>query len=95
MTSLTRFETDNAARYLTKLCQHFGRKVEVQETGKAGWIQFPFGRCEMTVKPHHLELRATAPDADGLALVAQVVTSHLERYAFRENPMLDWQTTPD
>jgi len=95
MTSLTRFETQNAARYLTKLLQHFGRKVEVQETGEAGWVQFPFGRCEMTADAQHLELRASAPDAEGMALVVQVVTSHLERYAFRENPMLDWQTTPD
>lgn len=95
MTSLTRFETQNAARYLTKLLQHFGRKVEVQKTGDGGWVQFPFGRCEMTADAHHMEFRASAADAEGLALLVEVLTSHLERYAFRENPSLDWKTTHD
>ncbi|MEO1795930.1 MAG: DUF2218 domain-containing protein [Pseudomonadota bacterium] len=95
MTSYTRFDTPNAARFLTKLCEHFGRKVEAQETGGAGWVQFPFGRCEMKAASDHLEFRASAPSAEGLAMVVQVVTSHLERYAFRENPLLDWSTAPE
>lgn len=92
MTSLTRFKTLNAARYLAKLCEHFGRKVEVHAGADAGWVKFPFGHCEMKADARCLEFRATAPDAEGLAMVVHVVTRHLERYAFRENPSLDWQT---
>ncbi|MEM7721519.1 MAG: DUF2218 domain-containing protein [Pseudomonadota bacterium] len=95
MISRSRFETPNAARYLDKLCTHFGSKVKVQIDGDAGWVQFPFGCCEITANADHLEFCASASDAKDLATVAQVVTSHLERYAFRENPSLNWQTTPD
>ncbi|MEL7125369.1 MAG: DUF2218 domain-containing protein [Pseudomonadota bacterium] len=94
MNSFARFETDRAARYLDTLCKHFGRKVAVHSDGHEAWVQFPFGRCDMRAYAHHLDLRARATDADALAQVVHVMTSHLERYAFRENPVLDWQPAP-
>ncbi|GAB5445201.1 DUF2218 domain-containing protein [Gymnodinialimonas sp.] len=95
MTRLARFETDRAVRHLETLCKHFGRKVAVHCDGRDGWVQFPFGRCEMRADERQLEMRATAEDASALAIVVQVMTSHLERFAFRENPVLDWQVAPD
>ena len=95
MTSQTDFETPNAARFMAQLCKHFAHKVEVQSGPQSAWVAFPFGRCDMTADARRLELRATAPDAAGLARVQQVVTSHLERFAFRENPTLTWRPVPD
>lgn len=95
MMRFTRFETLYAAGYLDKLREHFSRRVAVHAVLNRCWVQFPFGRCDMAAGPHHLELRASALDAGGLALVVEVVSSHLDRHAFRENPTLDWETKLD
>lgn len=95
MHSVAHFETDSAHRYLEVLCQHFGLRAEVQCGVDAGWVRFPFGRCDMTADARRLEMIARADDAETLDLVVDVVTRHLERYAFRENPRLDWRTPSD
>lgn len=94
MNATSTFETARASRYLTALVHHFGRRVEAACDGDTGWVQFPFGRCEMTAAENRLELSATAQDGKGLRQVEHIVTSHLERFAFRENPELVW-TSPD
>lgn len=86
------FKTDGAGRYLVTLCTHFDRKVEAECDINKGWVQFPFGRCEMTADDKKLEFFVSAEDQRRLDQVVQIVTSHLERFAFRENPNLDWQT---
>ncbi len=91
MKALASFQTGNASRYLTMLCSHFGNKVEAKCDGNEGWVKFPFGRCEMTADSSQLEMRAVADDQPQLDDVVRIVTSHLERFAFRENPILDWQ----
>lgn len=76
------------------ICQHFGRRVEVDCDASTGWVQFPFGRCELAADDTQLEMIASAKDQPRLEQVVDTVTSHLERFAFRENPKLDWQTNP-
>lgn len=95
MHSIAHLKTRSARRYLEALCQHFGRKAEVQCDKDQGWVQFPFGRCDMKADATQLEMIASAEDADDLVLVVDIVTRHLERYAFRENPRLDWHTSND
>jgi len=85
------FETDRAERYLEMICLHFGRKVQSDFSSNTGWVQFPFGRCDMTAGRSRLQLRACAENQSQLDEVVKVITSHLERFAFRENPTLDWQ----
>jgi hypothetical protein len=94
MNTFAVFETERAPRYLAKLCHHFGRKVQAQCDTTKGWVEFPFGRCDMTADETRLELVASAEDQKRLDQVMQILTSHLERFAFRENPALDWQTSP-
>ena len=91
MNTTASFETDRASRYLKALCHHFGRKVDAKCDDTAGWVQFPFGRCEMSASGHILELNATAEDERQLSQVVKIVTSHLERFAFREDPKLEWK----
>ena len=83
-------KTERAGRYLTALCHHFGRKVEAECDETTGWVQFPFGRCEMVADDRSLELRAMADSQQELAQVTRIVTGHLERFAFREDPKLTW-----
>ena len=92
MNTSSTFKTDRASRYLTALCHHFGRKVEAECKPEQGWVQFPFGRCEMKADEGQLALTASAENQKNLDQVVQIITSHLERFAFRENPSLDWGT---
>lgn len=85
------FQTEGASRYLKMLCTHFSRKVEADFDTKTGWVNFPMGRCEMTASAQQLEMQVTAEDQTRLDQLVQIVTSHLERFAFRENPELVWR----
>lgn len=95
MKAFASFQTSSANRYLAMLCNHFGKRVKSQCNASEGWVQFPFGRCEMTADHSQLEMLASAEDQTRLNQVVQVVTNHLDRFAFRENPILDWQEPPN
>lgn len=90
MNTSTTLKTDSAGRYLKSLCHHFGRKVEAKCDATSGWVQFRIGRCDMTADDNQLALTVSADDQTNLDQVVQIVTSHLERFAFRENPTLAW-----
>lgn len=92
MKSLASFKTERACKYLKALCVHFGRKVDAQYENETGWVQFPFGRCEFKADGGTLEFCASADDRRQLDKVTNIITSHFERFAFRENPKLDWRT---
>jgi hypothetical protein len=92
MNTSTTFDTESASRHLKSLCNHFGRKVDAECNATAGWVQFRIGRCDMTADENKLALTVSAEDQKNLDQVVQIVTSHLERFAFRENPVLAWQT---
>lgn len=91
MNKIATFKSDRAGRYMTALCHHFGRKVDTNCEETSGWVQFPFGRCDMVVEDQELMLTAQAEDEDRLEQVVRIVTSHLDRFAFRENPELTWK----
>lgn len=84
------FSTQRGGRYLAALCHHFGRKVEVWCDAESGWVKFPFGRCDLNHDASGLYLLVSAKSKADLDRVVQVVTNHLERFAFRENPNLEW-----
>ena len=87
------FKTENAERYLGTLCKHFGHKVPVSHEPGSGRIELPFGQCDLRAETAGLALTAEATDTPGLDKTIQVITSHLERFAFRENPDLNWNRT--
>lgn len=90
MNASTFFKTENAERYLGTLCKHFGHKVPVTYEPGSGHIELPFGQCDLRAETAGLALTAEAADKPGLDKTIQVITSHLERFAFRENPDLTW-----
>ncbi|MCR9157985.1 MAG: DUF2218 domain-containing protein [Rhodobacteraceae bacterium] len=93
MNANTFFKTENAERYLGTLCKHFGHKVPVTFEPGLGHIELPFGQCDLRADTAGLALTANAADRPGLDKTIQVITSHLERFAFRENPDLSWRRT--
>ena len=90
MKASTFFATENAQRYLGTLCKHFGHKVPVTQSQGSGRIELPFGQCELRAEETGLGLTALASDGAQLDRTIQVISSHLDRFAFRENPDLTW-----
>lgn len=80
------FKTGKASTYLGTLCKHFDHRVPVQMDGTHGRIELPFGKCELTANEDALDMKVSAKTKADLDKVAQVIASHLERFAFRENP---------
>ncbi len=85
------FETERAQRYMTALCHHFGRKVPIHLGETSGRIELPFGQCILVAQGGRLALEVSAETAAELDTAVKVISDHLERFAFRENPRLDWQ----
>jgi uncharacterized protein len=80
----TLWETSRAARYMAQLCKHSAHRVPVVLNEADGKITFSFGSCDAIAEPAGLRLRATAPDAEDMKQLQNVVISHLQRFAFRE-----------
>lgn len=84
--------TENASRYLQQLCKHFAHKVDVEFTPETGTVTLPFGTCNLTADARQLVLKGTSK-ASNLPRLEAFLGSHLARFAFRENPTIDWQRT--
>lgn len=91
MESQSNVNTARAAQYLGSLCKHFGHRVPVELNGNTGAITFPFGSCELNASDTVLKMSVTANTQENLDKAVQVITDHLERFAFRENPEITWQ----
>ncbi|MCX7565842.1 DUF2218 domain-containing protein [Sulfitobacter sp. F26169L] len=89
--SNAKFTTERASVYLQQLCKHFAHKIEVQFDPEAGLIDFPFGQCNLNATQGVLDLTVTAETQSDLTTACRVIGSYLERFAFRENPKIDWQ----
>jgi len=83
-TTLTRIATANARRYMIQLCKHFGHKRPTTYDDVSGSVGFDMGEAKMSAEPDALVIAASGPDASSAARVAEVMESHLKRFAFRE-----------
>lgn len=86
----TLVKTPKASGYLQQLCKHFGHKTEVEFTAESGWIGFPFGYADLKADPEGLTMQAKAQETADLERLQRVLASHLERFAFREDLIIDW-----
>jgi hypothetical protein len=90
--SEARVATAVPSRYLMQLCKHFQHKLPVAFDERQGRVDFPAGRCELDAEADEgvLLMRVTAGDETELARLEDVVARHLERFAFREKPEIQW-----
>jgi uncharacterized protein len=88
--SEARIATALAQCYMTQLCKHFEHRLAVSRSDAQGSIAFPTGTCRFEAEPGCLILRAEAPDPDALARLEGTVARHLQRFAFRDPPMVGW-----
>lgn len=89
----TEFQTARAAIYLQQLCKHFGHKVPVKADSEHGEIELPMGHCSLRVKAQSLRIETEAATESDARRLTTVVGSHLERFAFRDNPKIEWIET--
>ncbi|MFG1299745.1 DUF2218 domain-containing protein [Xanthobacter sp. V3C-3] len=89
-----RIETASASRYLQQLCKHFAHKLPVEHDAAAGRITFSIGECRLAADAAALDLALSAPSAEDMVQLKDVVVRHLERFAFREPLQVSWSTPP-
>jgi hypothetical protein len=90
MTSEARVATPKASIYMKQLCRHFGHRLPAEFTDSTGRIEFEFGVCELAAEDGTLVLRAEAADGDSRERLEQVIASHLQRFAHRDELQIAW-----
>ena len=92
--SVARVPTHSASRYLQQLAKHWSHKMDVTISEEEGRIAFPSGAVlEMRADGETLDVALTVPDGEDVGRMRGVVSSHLDRFAFREAPLtFDWAT---
>jgi len=83
-----RAPTASASKYLQQLCKHWAHKLEVEFTAEQGRVRFPDGLATMTAGPDALTVTVEAQDPATVERLKEVVATHLDRFAFREAPLV-------
>lgn len=87
-------QTALAARYMVQLCNHFGHRVPVSHDQVQGRIDFPDAPCLLTAQEGLLSMMIQASETATLDRIKGVMESHLARFAFRDQPQIDWHDVP-
>ncbi|CAM3610134.1 DUF2218 domain-containing protein [Polaromonas hydrogenivorans] len=83
--------TPEPSRYLTRLCYHFRRKIEVAYDEQQGLAHFPWGECRLTAQQEALGFECTATSAEELERIQYVLDEHVALFS-RKSPMaVQWQ----
>ena len=94
--------TAHASKYLQQLCKHWQHNLAVEFTAEHGTVTFPrdargaswAGDAIVTFDAgaDALAVRIDASSDEHVAAMEDVVARHLDRFAFREAPLVfDWQ----
>ncbi|MFI3904250.1 DUF2218 domain-containing protein [Ochrobactrum sp. S1502_03] len=82
--------TTHASRYLQQLCKHWAHKFTVEFTPESGRIDLGENRVVMlNASEQNLTATIEAPEAT-LEQMENVVSSHIARFAFREELIFNW-----
>ncbi|SMD11242.1 DUF2218 domain-containing protein [Rhizobium sp. RU36D] len=84
--------TDNGWKYVQQLCKHWAHKLDVELTDQKGVVRFAEAVATMTSDAAGLTVEIEAQSPEVLERMKGVVSSHLDRFAFREAPLpFDWK----
>ena len=89
--SHARVETVNAGKYLQQLCKHFAHKVAVDFDREKARVEFPPGPCLILAEDDALSFFCQSVQQSGLERIQLIIDDHLKRFAWREEPVVDWQ----
>lgn len=84
--------TESGWKYLQQLCKHWAHKLEVELGDKSGIVRFSEAVATMSADETALTVEVEAVSPEVLERMKGVVSSHLDRFAFREAPLpFDWK----
>jgi hypothetical protein len=89
-TSQVTLTTAKAANYAAQLAKHFGHKIKVEDQDGLTVFHFTAGRATAKAAPTDLTLTVQADTVEKRARVQEILGSHLERFAFREDLRVIW-----
>lgn len=89
-TATTHVQTPKATGYLGQLCNHFGHKISVDRSEDTAVFHFADGLVTAQADGNTLVFDAQAETSAQLEKIEQIIGSHLERFAFRENLTVTW-----
>lgn len=93
-TSRARVALAKPERFVGQLCKHFANAGGLPTTldGPHGQIEFEMGKCVLDAasEADALVIDVTAADQEALAKLEDVVERHLARFAFREQPSIEF-----
>ena len=92
LSSHCQIRTDHASKYLQQLCKHFAHKVPATFDTETGEVAFSFGTSKLKVIGDRLIIDCQSDSPETLSKTEGVMISHLERFAFRENLTIEWQS---
>ncbi|AQS41128.1 MAG: Hypothetical protein BHV28_04150 [Candidatus Tokpelaia hoelldobleri] len=85
-------KTLHAGKYLVQLSKHWQHKFSFSYTETEAHIPFSDAiRLDMSANPAELAVQLEAPNEEDIARMETVFANHLERFAFREKLIIDWQ----
>ncbi|WP_395333553.1 DUF2218 domain-containing protein [Novosphingobium sp. BL-8H] len=84
--------TPNGAKYVLQLCKHWSHKLETKVEGSTGTVTFPTAVATMAADDVGIAIAITGEDRENVEQLTDVVARHIDRFAFREAPLVyDWQ----
>lgn len=90
-TSSITLSTNEASRFIKRLCKHFSHKVDVEFDESSGQVDFPMGACDMKATNDTLTFEVQADDEEKLQKVQQVISSHADQFARDESFEWEWK----
>lgn len=91
MKSTSTVQTEKAPRYMKALVNHFGRKTKAVYEENSGYIEFPFGRCDIQADAETLSFVLNSAGHEELEQLKMVIDKHLARFSQNEIVALEWQ----
>ncbi|WP_398470674.1 DUF2218 domain-containing protein [Tardiphaga sp.] len=83
-------KTAHGSRYLQQLCKHWSHKFETTFDLYEGRVILTIGDVNLSARPDHLVVQLNARTAQDLQTLREVLISHVDRFAFRETLLYDW-----
>jgi uncharacterized protein len=79
--------TVNGAKFLQQLCKHWSHRLEVEFSDRKGVVTFPGAVVNLEAEADALQVTIEGKDSEEVERMKGVVSSHLDRFAFREAPL--------
>ncbi|MCM2474071.1 DUF2218 domain-containing protein [Rhizobium sp. CG5] len=79
--------TEHGWKYVQQLCKHWSHKLQVELGDNRSTVRFAEAVAEMSADDAALTVVIEAASPEVLERMQGVVSSHLDRFAFREAPL--------